>query len=176
MYGWRAVSPAGDITPAYIRPFMRPPRALGRFRLGAEPRQIIRGAGGDGQPDDFGRFVGMARAEEGFDFGIKRGRRLDQQQDFRLLSEYLRQKGIYPQIRFELQGIDDIARLVEEGLGISLLPDWSARDLHAAQTLRRWPLPKPCPSRILGMVSLKSGARSKLVASFAEMAKKLHSA
>ncbi len=93
-----------------------------------------------------------------------------------MADEYLRQKGIYPQIRFELQGIDDIARLVEEGLGISLLPDWSARDLHAAQTLRRWPLPKPCPSRILGMVSLKSGARSKLVASFAEMAKKLHSA
>ena len=93
-----------------------------------------------------------------------------------MADEYLRQKGIYPQIRFELQGIDDIARLVEEGLGISLLPDWSARDLHAAQALRRWPLPKPCPSRILGMVSLKSGARSKLVASFAEMAKKLHSA
>ena len=93
-----------------------------------------------------------------------------------MADEYLRQKGIYPQIRFELQGIDDIARLVEEGLGISLLPDWSARDLHAAQTLRRWPLPKPCPSRILGMVSLKSGARSKLVDSFAEMAKKLHSA
>ena len=93
-----------------------------------------------------------------------------------MADEYLRQKGIYPQIRFELQGIDDIARLVEEGLGISLLPDWSARGLHAAQALRRWPLPKPCPSRILGMVSLKSGARSKLVASFAEMAKKLHSA
>ena len=93
-----------------------------------------------------------------------------------MADEYLRQKGIYPQIRFELQGIDDIARLVEEGLGISLLPDWSARDLHAAQTLRRWPLPKPCPSRILGMVSLKSGARSKLVDSFAEMAEKLHSA
>ena len=93
-----------------------------------------------------------------------------------MADEYLRQKGIYPQIRFELQGIDDIARLVEEGLGISLLPDWSARDLHAAQALRRWPLPKPCPSRILGMVSLKSGTRSKLVDSFAEMAKKLHSA
>ena len=93
-----------------------------------------------------------------------------------MADEYLRQKGIYPQIRFELQGIDDIARLVEEGLGISLLPDWSARDLHAAQALRRWPLPKPCPSRILGMVSLKSGTRSKLVDSFAEMAEKLHSA
>ena len=93
-----------------------------------------------------------------------------------MADEYLRQKGIYPQIRFELQGIDDIARLVEEGLGISLLPDWSARDLHAAQALRRWPLLKPCPSRILGMVSLKSGTRSKLVDSFAEMAEKLHSA
>ena len=93
-----------------------------------------------------------------------------------MADEYLRQKGIYPQIRFELQGIDDIARLVEEGLGISLLPDWSARDLHAAQALRRWPLPNPCPSRILGMVSLKSGTRSKLVDSFAEMAEKLHSA
>ena len=93
-----------------------------------------------------------------------------------MAEDYLRQRGIYPQVRFELQGIDDIARLVEEKLGISLLPDWSARELRSAPSLKRWPLPKPCPSRILGMISLKSGARHTLVDSFTRLVEKLHSA
>ena len=38
----------------------------------------------------------------------------------RMADEYLRQRDVRPKVCFELDGIDNIARLVPEGLGVSV--------------------------------------------------------
>jgi DNA-binding transcriptional LysR family regulator len=53
--------------------------------------------------------------------------------------------GIRPQVRVELDGIEYIAKLVAEGLGVSVLPDWAVTG-RPIRELRKWPLPPPCPS------------------------------
>src|SRR5262249_34277584 len=42
----------------------------------------------------------------------------------RLIDRYLRQNGIRPKERFELDGQEAIAMMVDRGLGVSLVPDW----------------------------------------------------
>ncbi|MEY9595508.1 DNA-binding transcriptional LysR family regulator [Bradyrhizobium japonicum] len=41
-----------------------------------------------------------------------------------MADEYLRLHGVRPKVHFELDGIEQIAKLVAEGLGVSVLPDW----------------------------------------------------
>ncbi len=42
----------------------------------------------------------------------------------RLTDRYLRERGIQPRVRLEIDGLMTIASFVSKGLGISLLPDW----------------------------------------------------
>ena len=79
----------------------------------------------------------------------------------RMADEYLRSRGIKPKVRFELDGIEHIAQLVAEGFGVSILPDWPVVGKPDGRT-RRWPLPKPFPSREVGMVWSRSSLRSPL--------------
>jgi DNA-binding transcriptional LysR family regulator len=83
---------------------------------------------------------------------------------------YLKALGIRPRVRFELDGIEAIAKLVSEGLGVSVLPDWATIGHDAG--LRRWALPEPCPHRRVGLLSLRSSVRAPLVTAFAALSEK----
>lgn len=88
----------------------------------------------------------------------------------RMADDYLRARDLRPQVRFELDGIDSIAKLVSEGLGVALLPDWATTG--ASAPVRRWPLPAPCPARSVGAIWPRSGVRSELMRVFVEMAER----
>ncbi len=79
----------------------------------------------------------------------------------KLADEYLRRHGVRPRVQFELDGIEHIAKLVAEGLGVSVLPDWATVGAPQAD-LKRWPLPAPCPVRTVGMLWLRGSARAPL--------------
>ena len=85
--------------------------------------------------------------------------------------DYLNRHGVRPQVRFELEGIESIAKLVSEGLGVSILPDWATTGPFSP-ALRKWPLPAPCPSRLVGILWMRSGARNALVKAFVELARR----
>ena len=82
----------------------------------------------------------------------------------RLADDYLRKRNVRPKVRFELDGIENITRLVSEGLGVSVLPDWPGAGTNCP--VRRWPLPAPCPSRTVGIMWQRSGVRAPLVSAF----------
>ncbi|AMG36873.1 MULTISPECIES: LysR family transcriptional regulator [Achromobacter] len=88
----------------------------------------------------------------------------------RMADDYLRARDLRPHVRFELDGIDSIAKLVSEGLGVALLPDWATTG--ASAPVRRWPLPAPCPARSVGAIWPRSGVRSELMRVFVEMAER----
>lgn len=89
----------------------------------------------------------------------------------KLADGYLKMLALRPSVRFELDGIEAIAKLVSEGLGVSVLPDWAVIGKGDAN-LRRWPLPEPCPHRSVGLLSLRSSVRAPLVAALAALAQK----
>ncbi|MEO6623559.1 MAG: LysR family transcriptional regulator [Burkholderiaceae bacterium] len=88
----------------------------------------------------------------------------------RLADDYLHRHGVRPHVRFELEGIENIAKLVEEGLGVSVLPDWPVLGPFPAG-LKKWPLPSPCPSRRVGVMWLRSSGRTALVKILVEIAR-----
>jgi DNA-binding transcriptional LysR family regulator len=89
----------------------------------------------------------------------------------KMADDYLRQRGIRAQVRLELDGIEYIAKLVAEGLGVSVLPDWAV--IGAANpALKRWPLPAPVPTRTIGVVWQRSTIRAPLVEAFVALARK----
>ena len=88
----------------------------------------------------------------------------------RMADDYLRARDLRPHVRFELDGIDSIAKLVSEGLWVALLPDWATTG--ASAPVRRWPLPAPCPARSVGAIWPRSGVRSELMRVFVEMAER----
>jgi DNA-binding transcriptional LysR family regulator len=87
----------------------------------------------------------------------------------KMADEYLRAHGVRPVVQFELDGIEHIAKLVAEGFGVSVLPDWPVIGPPDRQ-LRRWNLPAPCPARRIGIAWLRTTARSPLVEEFAQIA------
>lgn len=94
-----------------------------------------------------------------YDRGVRAGK---------LADEYVRGHGIRPDVQFELDGIEQIATFVEQGLGISIVPDWPSVGPERPG-LRRWPLPEPCPTRTVGLVSARASVRYPLVLAFAAL-------
>ncbi|PCE21904.1 LysR family transcriptional regulator [Paraburkholderia acidicola] len=82
-----------------------------------------------------------------------------------LADAYLRQHGIRPHQRCELDGLDAIAVLVDRGIGVSLVPDW-LMTRFAGLSLAKWPLPHPFPKRVVGLLWGRSSARMRLVQAF----------
>lgn len=80
----------------------------------------------------------------------------------KMADSYIAAHGIRPQVRAELDGIEYIANLVAEGLGVSVLPDW-ARGRGADLAVRRWDLPGNVPTRTVGVVWQRSSIRAPLV-------------
>ncbi|MGV2863826.1 LysR family transcriptional regulator [Achromobacter sp. ESBL13] len=86
----------------------------------------------------------------------------------KMADDYLRARNLRPHVRFELDGIDSIAKLVAEGLGVAVLPDWAVMGEPAAR-VKRWPLPAPCPVRTVGAIWQRAGVRSELMRAFAAL-------
>lgn len=87
----------------------------------------------------------------------------------KLAEDYLLHHKIQPRVRFELDGIESIAKLVAEGLGVSLLPNWLVRPRQDT-AFRCWPLPEPHFEREVGIVWTRAGVRAPLAQALADMA------
>ncbi|MGF6598640.1 DNA-binding transcriptional LysR family regulator [Paraburkholderia sp. GAS448] len=85
-----------------------------------------------------------------------------------LADGYLRQHGIKPRQRCELDGLDALAVMTDRGLGVSLVPDW-LMTRFAGLSLAKWPLPHPFPKRVVGLLWNRSSARVRLVQEFREV-------
>ncbi len=68
-----------------------------------------------------------------------------------LAERYLRDQDIHPKQRLEIDGLLAIAALVDQGLGVSLLPDWPALWSSGMQ-LTRIALPGRAPVRRIGLI------------------------
>ncbi|WP_215751931.1 LysR family transcriptional regulator [Gluconobacter sp. P5E10] len=80
----------------------------------------------------------------------------------RLADDYLRRTGIWPHERLELDALEVITTIVNQGIGVSLIPDWSlpwARDFY----LKKISLPDPVPYRNLGFLFQKDTPKRPLV-------------
>lgn len=80
----------------------------------------------------------------------------------RQADDYLREHGIVPRERFELNALNAIAVMVDRGLGVSLVPDW-AKPWPEGLDLVRIPLPHAAVPRRIGIVWSRSSVRVRLV-------------
>jgi DNA-binding transcriptional LysR family regulator len=79
----------------------------------------------------------------------------------RLADRYLREQGIKPRQRLEIDGLSIIASLIKRRFGVSLLPDWSAM-WEDGGNLVRIALPEPAPVRRVGFIWTPRGPRAGL--------------
>lgn len=84
----------------------------------------------------------------------------------RLADEYLKQQGLRPRIRLELDGIDAIGKLVSESLGVSVLPDTGTLN-EGPGGVRKWPFRSPAPERAVAFLWARGGVRAGLAEEFA---------
>jgi DNA-binding transcriptional LysR family regulator len=90
----------------------------------------------------------------------------------RQAEDYLRNAGIVPRERFELNALNAIAVMVDRGLGVSLVPDW-ARPWPEGLRLVRMPLPLPSEPRRIGIVWSRSSVRERMVHALLEESRKV---
>jgi DNA-binding transcriptional LysR family regulator len=79
----------------------------------------------------------------------------------RPVDAYLQDAGISPREWLELDSLEAIAIMVENGLGVALAPDW-ARQRPDGPDLVRMPLPLSAKPRRIGMLSLRSAPTTRL--------------
>ncbi|TBC60872.1 LysR family transcriptional regulator (plasmid) [Rhizobium leguminosarum] len=84
-----------------------------------------------------------------------------------IADEYLREIGIHPVERYELDALEAIAVMVDRGLGISIVPDW-APPWPAGLDIVKLPLPRSSAVRTVGIVKTRSSPRANLVAALLE--------
>lgn len=89
----------------------------------------------------------------------------------KLADNYLRERQIQPRERIEIDGLHAIASFVHQGLGVSLLPDWTPPWSEGLKIVRI-PLPPPAPVRRMGLLWM-NGPKSVLVMQLLKDAKKL---
>ncbi len=82
-----------------------------------------------------------------------------------LADRYLRDQHIVPQQRLEIDSLLGVAALVDQGLGVALLPDWSSM-WSTRYALARIPLPGRAPVRRVGVVWQAQGPRAPLAEAF----------
>jgi DNA-binding transcriptional LysR family regulator len=87
----------------------------------------------------------------------------------RLADAYLRQARIRPRERFELDGVETIALMVDRGLGVSLVPDW-AKPWSEGLSLAIFALPENPFARRVGLLWDRASIRARLVHAFLEVA------
>ncbi len=89
----------------------------------------------------------------------------------RLIDAYLRKAGIRPNERFELDGIEAIAVMVDRGLGVTILPDW-APPWPEGLSLAKLPLPDRSFTRRTGLLWTRASLRVGLIHAFVEQAER----
>jgi DNA-binding transcriptional LysR family regulator len=82
-----------------------------------------------------------------------------------LADRYLRDHGIRPQHRLEIDGLMAVGALVAQGLGVGLVPDWAPMRASGLQ-IARIPLPGRAPVRRVGVVWGRHGPRASLTQAF----------
>lgn len=82
-----------------------------------------------------------------------------------LAERYLREHEIQPRERLELDALMAIAAMVDQGLGVSLLPDWQPM-WHSGLDIVRIQLPARAPVRKVGLIWAAHGARVELAEKF----------
>lgn len=87
----------------------------------------------------------------------------------RMADRYLRQHGIRPQERLEIDAMPSIAAMVAEGLGVSLIPDWAPAGLGSLPVLRV-SLPAPAPVRRMGLLWAANAPHASMARAFLEEA------
>jgi DNA-binding transcriptional LysR family regulator len=88
----------------------------------------------------------------------------------RLVDAYLRKAEIRPHELYEINGIEPIAAMVDRGLGVSLLPDWTSPGPESP-SLIRMPVPHGRSfARLVGLVWPRASLRLRLVRAFLEQA------
>lgn len=87
----------------------------------------------------------------------------------RMADRVLVERGIQPQERLEIDALSAIAVLVDQGLGVSLLPDWTG-PWPAGLKLAKLRLPPPVPVRRMGLLWSVGGPRRKLALELLEEA------
>ncbi|MDB5859859.1 MAG: transcriptional regulator, LysR family-like protein [Ramlibacter sp.] len=88
----------------------------------------------------------------------------------RMADSYLREHQIQPQERIEIDGLNAIAVFVHQGLGVSLVPDWTPPWPEGLEVVRI-PLPPPAPVRRMGLVWTEGPKASLATAFLGEAAK-----
>jgi len=87
-----------------------------------------------------------------------------------LADRYLRDHAIRPHQRLEIDGLMAVAALVEQGLGVALVPDWAPMWI-SGMAITRIPLPDRAPVRRVGLVWAQHGPRVSLVESVLRQAR-----
>jgi DNA-binding transcriptional LysR family regulator len=88
----------------------------------------------------------------------------------RLVDSYLRKVGIRPRELFEIDQFDPIAVMVDRGLGVSLVPDWSP-PWPEGLSLAKLPVPGGRSfARRIGLIWPRASLRLRLVKAFLEQA------
>lgn len=82
-----------------------------------------------------------------------------------LSDRYLRDHGIRPQVRLQIDGLMAIAGMVAQGLGVGLLPDWRPM-WSAGLPIARLPLPDRAPVDRIGLIWNRQGPRAFLSGAF----------
>ncbi len=83
----------------------------------------------------------------------------------KLADQFLRDAGIVPQERFELNSLLAVSMMVESGLGVALVPDIDSPLLNG-KALCRIPLPQCRARRSLGLLWQRASPRRALLESF----------
>jgi DNA-binding transcriptional LysR family regulator len=87
----------------------------------------------------------------------------------RLVEGYLRQAGIRPHERFELDALEALVVMVDRGLGVTLVHDW-APPWPEGLSLLKIPVPDNPFGRRLGLIWNRTSVRIRLVRAFLEVA------
>jgi DNA-binding transcriptional LysR family regulator len=89
-----------------------------------------------------------------------------------LADRYLFDHDIFPKQRLEINGLNAIASLIDRGLGVSLLPDWSPL-WRSKLAISRVALPGSAPVRRVGLIWDARGARSLIAETLLRVAEKI---
>jgi len=87
----------------------------------------------------------------------------------RLIDGYLRQAGIRPRERFEIDTLEAIAVMVDRGLGVALVHDW-APPWPEGLSLTKIPIPGKRYGRRMGLLWPRASLRMRLVEAFLDVA------
>jgi DNA-binding transcriptional LysR family regulator len=90
--------------------------------------------------------------------------------DGQIADRYLTELGLKPQEKFELDGLEAIAALVEKGLGVSLVPD-SYPLTHISRSLVKVSLGKGRPYREIIFISSRSSTNARFLETFCQCVK-----